>query len=79
MNNIQIKQMKKKTFLILVIVGLYYLYNFLYGKNMSYGQVEVLSSPLSATKTVTDPNTGNTAVAAKEISGIFSVPQLLRS
>jgi hypothetical protein len=64
---------------ILFIVGLYYLYNFLYGKNMSYGQVEVLSKAMSATKTVTDPNTGNTAVAATEISGILDGGQYTAS
>jgi hypothetical protein len=64
---------------ILVIVGLYYLYNFLYGKNASYGQVSILSQATSATKTVTDPNTGNTAVAATEISGILDGGQYTAS
>jgi hypothetical protein len=64
---------------ILVIIGLYYLYNFLYGKNMAFGQVSILSKALSATKTVTDPNTGITAVAATEISGILDGGQYTAS
>ncbi len=64
---------------ILVVVGLYYLYNFLYGKNAAFGQVSILDKAMSATKTVTDPNTGNTAVAATEITGILDGGQYTAS
>jgi hypothetical protein len=56
---------------IFVIVALYYLYNFLYGTNVSYGKVSILGNAIPTTKIITDPATGNTAMAATEITGIL--------
>jgi hypothetical protein len=54
---------------ILVIVGLYYLYNFLYGKNPSSADVEILSGSKPTTQTGTFD--GKTAVMKTDIAGIL--------
>jgi hypothetical protein len=54
--------------MILVLVGLYYLYNFLYGSSPSQASVNILSSPTSATKTTTV--NGVDSVATTALTGI---------
>lgn len=57
---------------ILVIVGLYYLYNFLYGKNPSSADVEILSSSIPTTQVAgTLTNGGQTYAAATNVTGIL--------
>jgi hypothetical protein len=59
---------------ILFIVGLYYLYNFLYGKNVSYGQVSILGNAVPTTKTFNLPSSStvtNNVIAATDITGIL--------
>lgn len=56
---------------ILVIVGLYYLYNFLYGKNVSFGQVSILKNGIPTTKTFIDPISKQSVVSATDITGIL--------
>ncbi len=59
---------------ILFIVGLYYLYNFLYGKNVSYGQVSILGNAVPTTKTYNLPSSSsviNNVIAATDITGIL--------
>ena len=56
---------------ILVIVALYYLYNFLYGKNASYGQVNILGNAIPTTKTFIDPLSKQSVVGATDITGIL--------
>jgi hypothetical protein len=57
--------------LVLFLVGIYYLYQFLYGKNPSYGSVSLLSGTPSMSKTTTDTTSGKTVVAASEITGVL--------
>jgi hypothetical protein len=56
---------------ILFVVGLYYLYNFLYGTNASYGMVDLLSDVRSTTKVSQIGTTGNNAVAATTLTGLL--------
>lgn len=53
---------------ILVLVGLYYLYNFLYGKNPSYAAVDILSGSVATTST--NNYGGSTVVRSMELTGI---------
>jgi hypothetical protein len=57
--------------LVLFLVAIYYLYQFLYGKNPSQGSVSLLSGNPSMSKTVTDSTSGKTIVAASEITGVL--------
>ena len=57
-------------FLILVLVGLYYLYQFLYGKSPTQGSVDILTGNIPMTKTIQDAS-NNTAVAITQLSGIL--------
>lgn len=57
--------------LVLFLVGIYYLYQFLYGKNPSYGSVSLLSGNPSMSKTTTDSTSGKTVVSASEINGVL--------
>ena len=54
--------------IILVLVGLYYLYQFLYGTPSSQATVNILAAPTSATKTTTIG--GNTVVSSTALTGI---------
>ncbi len=56
---------------ILFVVGLYYLYNFLYGTNVSYASVDLLSGVKSATKVTPIGTTGKSAVAATNLTGLL--------
>lgn len=58
-------------FFILFVIGLYYLYNFLYGKNVSFSSVDLLSDVKSATKITPIGNTGKSAVAATQLTGLL--------
>lgn len=58
-------------FLILVLVGLYYLYDFLYGKSPSKGSIDILSGNPAMTSTATDPTSKSSAVSVSEISGVL--------
>ncbi len=55
---------------ILVLVGLYYLYNFLYGKNVAQDSVDILSGtkPMVVTNAGT---TGPNAVAITDLAGVM--------
>ena len=64
---------------ILFIVGLYYLYNFLYGSNVSYGMVNLLTDVRSTTKTSPIGTTGNNAVAATSLTGLLDGGQYTAS
>lgn len=65
---------------ILVIVGLYYLYNFLYGSNLSYGEVTLLSDVRPTTKTSpVSGAAGKTAVSATSLSGVMDGGQYTAS
>jgi hypothetical protein len=55
---------------ILVVVGLYYLYNFLYGKNPSSADIDILSSSIPTTQKAGSTASKNYA-AATEIRGIL--------
>ena len=66
-------------FFILFIVGLYYLYNFLYGKNVSFASVDLLSDVRSATKTTPISDTGKSAVAATQLTGLLDGGQYTSS
>jgi hypothetical protein len=57
--------------LVLFLVGIYYLYQFLYGKNPSYGSVNLLSGSPSMSKTTTDSTSNKTVVSASEVSGVL--------
>lgn len=57
--------------LVLFLVGIYYLYQFLYGKNPSQGAVTLLSSATPMNKTTTDSTSGKTLVSASEITGVL--------
>lgn len=58
-------------FLILVLVGMYYLYDFLYGKSPSKGSIDILSGNPAMTSTATDPTSKLSAVSVSEISGVL--------
>lgn len=64
---------------ILFIVGIYYLYNFLYGSNVSYASVDLLSDVRSATKTTPVGSTGKSAVAATNLTGLLDGGQYTAS
>ncbi len=64
---------------ILVVVGLYYLYNFLYGSTKSYGSVTILNGSLPATKTVNDPNSALNYVSGTQLTGILDGGQYTTS
>jgi hypothetical protein len=57
--------------LVLFLIGIYYLYQFLYGKNPSQGSVSLLSGSPSMSKTTTDTTSGKTVVSASEIGGVL--------
>jgi hypothetical protein len=57
-------------FLILVLVALYYLYQYLYGKNPSQGSVDLLTGNIPMTQTVQDAS-GNKSVAINQLSGVL--------
>jgi hypothetical protein len=54
---------------IALLVGLYYLYKFLYGSQIG-SSIDILSGPISMTKTATDGITNQNVVKATEITGI---------
>jgi hypothetical protein len=59
-------------FLILALVGLYYLYQYLYGKNPSRGSVQILSgNPLMTTSTAVADSGGLTAVQTTDLKGVL--------
>ena len=58
-------------FFIGVIVGLYYLYKFLYGSSASYADIALLDGSKSATATTTDSGTGQTFVSGTQLQGIL--------
>ena len=59
-------------FLILVLVALYYLYQYLYGKTPAQGSVDILTGNLSMTKTTADTGaSGKNFVAKTELSGVL--------
>lgn len=62
---------------ILVIVGLYYLYNFLYGKSPSSADVDILSGTKPTTQMTNFD--GQSAVAKTEINGILDGGQYTAS
>ncbi len=66
-------------FFIFFIVGLYYLYDFLYGKNVSFASVDLVSDVRSATKTTPIGDTGMKAVAATELTGLLDGGQYTAS
>lgn len=57
--------------LILFLVGIYYLYNWLYNKNPSQGSVSILSGSPSTSTTTVDPISGKAVVSTTELSGIM--------
>jgi hypothetical protein len=54
---------------IALLVGLYYLYKFLYGSQIG-SAIDILSGPVSMTKTATDGQTNQNVVTATQITGI---------
>jgi len=64
---------------ILFIVGIYYLYNFLYGTNVSFASIDLLSGVRSATKVTPVGATGKSAVAATTITGLLDGGQYTAS
>jgi hypothetical protein len=58
-------------FLVLFLVAIYYLYQYLYGKNPTQGSISLLSGTPSMSKTTTDSTSGKTIVSASEISGVL--------
>lgn len=56
---------------ILLLVGLYYLYQFLYGTATSNASVGILNGTISTTKTSTDSVSGQNVVAATTISPLY--------
>ena len=57
-------------FLILILVGLYYIYQYLYGSSPAQAEVKTLEGTKSATATQTDTGSGKDAVGVTDISGI---------
>ena len=64
---------------ILFVIGIYYLYNFLYGTNVSFASVDLLSDVRSATKTTPVGSTGKAAVAATNLTGLLDGGQYTAS
>jgi len=60
-------------FIIAAIVGLYYLYQFLYSSSSQQVSVPLLSGLVDSTKTVVDPNLAtNSAVGITQLTGVTS-------
>jgi hypothetical protein len=58
-------------FLILFLVGAYYLYQYLYGKSSVQGSVPILSGTPSMATTINDTLSGKTVVSASEVGGVL--------
>ncbi len=58
-------------FLILVLVALYYLYQYLYGKSPAQGSVTILQGNIPITTVNRDSDSGKDAVSKTEISGVL--------
>lgn len=57
-------------FLILILVGLYYVYQYLYGSSPAQAEVKILEGTKAATATSSDSGSGLDAVGVTDISGI---------
>ena len=56
---------------VLLLIGLYYLYQFLYGSSAPQSSVALLSGTVSAAKTTTDAISGQQVVSAVNVSPVF--------